>query len=123
MPTPAEIEAAARVLCRVAFYQLPPKERTCSAELWPDADVARPPPRGASPRGISAGRHSAMKRALRWKRPKPCASKDPKQRDTHPWVFLAFKYVTGGADPQPVFAFVDQLRRALTARRDGRDCR
>jgi hypothetical protein len=42
MPTPAEIEAAARVLCRVAFYQLPAKERTCSAELWPDADVARP---------------------------------------------------------------------------------
>src|SRR4051794_10840747 len=41
MPTPSEIEAAARVLCRVSFYQLPAKERTCSADLWPDADVGK----------------------------------------------------------------------------------
>jgi len=33
MPTRAEIEASARVLCRIAYYQLPPHERICSADL------------------------------------------------------------------------------------------
>jgi hypothetical protein len=41
MPTPAEIEAAARVLCRAAFFQLPANERICSADAWPDAEVAK----------------------------------------------------------------------------------
>lgn len=41
MPMPSEIEAAARVLCRVAYFQLPANERICSADLWPDVDVAR----------------------------------------------------------------------------------
>ena len=39
MPTQAEIEASARVLCRIAYYQLPPNERICSADIWPDVDV------------------------------------------------------------------------------------
>jgi hypothetical protein len=39
MPTQAEIEASARVLCRIAYYQLPPNERICSADVWPDIDV------------------------------------------------------------------------------------
>jgi|GEM_PF-3407001 hypothetical protein len=39
MPTQAEIEASARVLCRIAYYQLPPNERICSADVWPDVDV------------------------------------------------------------------------------------
>jgi hypothetical protein len=39
MPTQSEIEAAARVLCRLAYFQLPPNERMCSADLWPDVDV------------------------------------------------------------------------------------
>ena len=39
MPTQSEIEAAARVLCRTAFFQLPANERTCSADVWPDVDV------------------------------------------------------------------------------------
>jgi hypothetical protein len=41
MPTQAEIEAAARVLCRAAYFQLPANERICSADLWPDEDVPR----------------------------------------------------------------------------------
>jgi hypothetical protein len=41
MPTPAEIEAAARVLCRVAYFQLPATERVCSADQWPDAEIAK----------------------------------------------------------------------------------
>jgi uncharacterized membrane protein len=48
MPTQSEIEAAARVLCRVAYYQMPAKERVCSADVWPDVDV---PVNGAGPRG------------------------------------------------------------------------
>jgi hypothetical protein len=39
MPTQSEIEAAARVLCRLAYFQFPPNERMCSADLWPDVDV------------------------------------------------------------------------------------
>lgn len=39
MPTQAEIEASARVLCRIAFYQLPPAERVCSADTWPDQEL------------------------------------------------------------------------------------
>jgi hypothetical protein len=39
MPTTSEIEAAARVLCRVAYFQLPANERICSADQWPDVDV------------------------------------------------------------------------------------
>jgi hypothetical protein len=39
MPTQSEIEAAARVLCRTAYYQLPANERICSADVWPDVDV------------------------------------------------------------------------------------
>ena len=41
MPTQAEVEAAARVLCRVAYFQLPANERICSADIWPDVDVAK----------------------------------------------------------------------------------
>jgi hypothetical protein len=41
MPTQAEVEAAARVLCRVAYFQLPASERICSADIWPDVDVAK----------------------------------------------------------------------------------
>ncbi|WP_146618747.1 hypothetical protein [Rhodoplanes elegans] len=39
MPTQAEIEAAARVLCRMAYFQIPANERICSADQWPDEDV------------------------------------------------------------------------------------
>jgi hypothetical protein len=39
MPTQTEIEASARVLCRIAYYQLPPNERICRADVWPDIDV------------------------------------------------------------------------------------
>jgi hypothetical protein len=39
MPTPSEIEASARVLCRIAYFQLPANERICSADEWPDVDV------------------------------------------------------------------------------------
>ena len=39
MPTQAEIEASARVLCRIAFYQLPPPARVCSADTWPDQEL------------------------------------------------------------------------------------
>jgi hypothetical protein len=39
MPTQSEIEAAARVLCRTAYFQLPANARICSADLWPDVDV------------------------------------------------------------------------------------
>jgi hypothetical protein len=39
MPTQIEVEAAARVLCRVAYFQLPANERVCSADLWPDVNV------------------------------------------------------------------------------------
>jgi hypothetical protein len=39
MPTQAEIEASARVLCRIAFYQLPAAERVCSADTWPDQEL------------------------------------------------------------------------------------
>jgi hypothetical protein len=42
MPTQAEIEAAARVLCRVAYFQLPANDRTCSADQWPDVDAGKP---------------------------------------------------------------------------------
>jgi hypothetical protein len=41
MPTQSEIEAAARVLCRVAYYQVPANERVCSADVWPDVDAPR----------------------------------------------------------------------------------
>jgi hypothetical protein len=41
MPTQAEIEAAARVLCRTTFYQLPASQRVCSADQWPDQAVPR----------------------------------------------------------------------------------
>lgn len=41
MPTQSEIEAAARVLCRVAYYQLPANERLCSADMWPDMQVPK----------------------------------------------------------------------------------
>ena len=41
MPTQNEIEAAARVLCRTAFFQLPASERICSADQWPDLDVGK----------------------------------------------------------------------------------
>jgi hypothetical protein len=40
MPTQDEVEAAARVLCRLAYFQLPANERICSADIWPDVDVA-----------------------------------------------------------------------------------
>jgi hypothetical protein len=40
MPTQDEIEAAARVLCRMAYFQLPANERICSADQWPDVCVA-----------------------------------------------------------------------------------
>jgi hypothetical protein len=33
MPTQSEIEAAARVLCRGANYQLPAAERVCAADV------------------------------------------------------------------------------------------
>ena len=46
MPTPSEIEASARVLCRVAYFQLPANERVCSADEWPDVDVK---PNGRGP--------------------------------------------------------------------------
>jgi hypothetical protein len=39
MPTQSEVEAAARVLCRCAFYQLPAHERFCSADIWPDLEL------------------------------------------------------------------------------------
>jgi hypothetical protein len=39
MPIQAEVEAAARVLCRMAFFQLPANERVCSADQWPDREV------------------------------------------------------------------------------------
>ena len=32
MPTQAEIEASARVLCRIAYYQLPPNEQWREAQ-------------------------------------------------------------------------------------------
>ena len=41
MPTQSEIEAAARVLCRVAYYQLPAAERICAADVWPDVPVPK----------------------------------------------------------------------------------
>jgi hypothetical protein len=41
MPTQGEIEAAARVLCRTTFYQLPASERICSADQWADQPVNR----------------------------------------------------------------------------------
>jgi hypothetical protein len=40
MATQAEVEAVARVLCRVAYFQLPPNERICSADIWPDVEIA-----------------------------------------------------------------------------------
>jgi hypothetical protein len=51
MPTQSEVEAAARVLCRCAYYQLPAHERTCSADIWPDLEI--PGRNGASARGNS----------------------------------------------------------------------
>lgn len=39
MPTQAEIEAAARVLCRMAYFQIPANGRICSADQWPDEGV------------------------------------------------------------------------------------
>lgn len=51
MPTQSEIEAAARVLCRAAFFQLPPNERICSADLWPDVDLEK------AERGLRNGPH------------------------------------------------------------------
>jgi hypothetical protein len=47
MPTQSEVEAAARVLCRAAYFQLPANERVCSADVWPDIDV---PSNGSGPR-------------------------------------------------------------------------
>jgi hypothetical protein len=41
MPAQNEIEAAARVLCRMAYFQLPANERICSADQWPEVDVAK----------------------------------------------------------------------------------
>lgn len=41
MPTQEEVEAAARVLCRVAYFQLPANERVCSADIWPDVAVGK----------------------------------------------------------------------------------
>lgn len=40
MPTEAEIEAAARVLCGLAYFQLPVAERPCGADAWPDLEIA-----------------------------------------------------------------------------------
>jgi hypothetical protein len=51
MPTQSEIEAAARVLCRTAYFQLPANERVCSADLWPDAEV----PKNGSDRALNVG--------------------------------------------------------------------
>lgn len=39
MPTQAEIEAATRVLCRMAYFQISANERICSADQWPDEDI------------------------------------------------------------------------------------
>ena len=39
MPTQAEIEAAARVLCRMAYFQIPANGRICSADQWPDEGI------------------------------------------------------------------------------------
>src|ERR1700722_2122160 len=41
MATQAEVEAVARVLCRVAYFQLPANERICSADIWPDVEIAK----------------------------------------------------------------------------------
>lgn len=61
MPMQSEIEAAARVLCRVAYFQLPANERICSADLWPDVDVARTATGGSAMRRSNVGRHSATR--------------------------------------------------------------
>jgi hypothetical protein len=72
MPTQAEIEASARVLCRIAYYQLPPNERICSADIWPDVDVK---PDGRRP-NTSSKRwetfEASTKHGSRSRRPKLC---------------------------------------------------
>lgn len=41
MPKEVEIEAAARVLCQLAYFQLPAIERMWSADAWPDVEIAQ----------------------------------------------------------------------------------
>jgi hypothetical protein len=65
----------------VAFYQLPAKERTCSAELWPDADVARPA-EGSFTTRYKRWETFSHEARLALEAPKPCAGNDPKPRDT-----------------------------------------